>query len=110
MSIMMSDSLRDIISIGQLTGDMSNIVLFVDDMAHDLELFSFTRDAQTLRCLVFASKEMIVLALRAKKISAAVKFDNEPIGSGKVIAIGYEPMTLGNVTHDMLMLHMKRDN
>ena len=110
MSIMMSDSLRDIVSIGQLTGDMSSIVFFIDDMAHDLELFSFTRDAQTLRCLVFASKEIIALALHAKKLSAAVKFDNVLIGSGKVIAIGYEPMTLGNVTHDMLMLHMKRDN
>jgi hypothetical protein len=107
---MMSDSLKDIVSIGQLTGDMSNIVLFIDDMAHDLELFSFTRDPQTLRCLVFASKEIISLALRARKISATVKFDNEPIGSGKVVTIGYEPMTLGNVTHDMLMLHMKRDN
>ena len=110
MSIMMSDSLRDIVSIGQLTGDMSNIVFFIDDMAHELELFSFTRDAQSLRCLVYSSKETIKLALRAKKLSATVKFDNDLIGSGKVISIGYEPITIGNATHDMLMLHMKRDN
>ena len=110
MSIMMSDSLRDIVSIGQLTGDQSEAIVFIDDEAHHLELHSFTRDAQTLRCLVFAPRELISQALVAKNMSATVKFDNNPVGSGKIVAIGYEPVVIGNVSHDMLMLHMKRDN
>lgn len=106
----MSESLRDIVSIGQLTGDQTEVIIFIDDEAHHLELHSFTRDPQTLRCLVFTPRELISQALVAKNMSATVKFDNSLVGSGKIVAIGYEPVVIGNVSHDMMMLHMKRDN
>lgn len=110
MSIMMSDSLKDIVSIGQLTGESSEVILTLDDGEHALDLYSFTRDKSHLRCLMFATRELIVNALASKLAQAVVTFEGKKVGAGQVITLGYEPILIRDDVHDMLMIHVKRDN
>jgi hypothetical protein len=107
---MMSDSLKDIVSIGQLTGESSETILTLDGEAHTLDLHSFTRDKAHLRCLSFASRELIVKALAAKTLHAEISFEGSKVGSGQVVSLGYEPILIREDVHDMLMIHVKRDN
>lgn len=110
MSIMMSDSLKDIVSIGQLTGESSEAILTLDGEEHTLDLYSFTRDKGNIRCLLFSSRELIVKALTTSKQHASVVFEGTKVGGGQVISLGYEPILIGDDVHDMLMIHVKRDN
>jgi hypothetical protein len=110
MSIMMSDSLKDIVSIGQLTGEISQVSLTVDDEQYDLDLFSFTRDAASTRLLAFASRGIISSALKAKTLTAIARFEGEEIGKGKISSLGFETVIIHNEPHDMIMLHIKRNN
>ena len=110
MSIMMSDSLKDIVSIGQLTGEPSSVLLTIDDSTFDLDLFSFTRDATSARILAFATREIVVNALKGKNLSAKATFEGVDVANGKVIMLGYETVFINNAPHDMLMIHIKRNN
>ena len=110
MSIMMSDSLKDIVSIGQLTGEISHVELTIDDDQYDLDLFSFTRDATSLRLLAFASRSIVSSAMKAKNLMAIAKFEGEEIGKGKIISLGFETIFINSDAHDMIMLHIKRNN
>lgn len=110
MSIMMSDSLKDIVSIGQLTGEPSQLLLTIDSETFDLDVYSFTRDTSAARILAFASRDIIITALKGKDLSAKASFEGTSIAGGKVLAIGYEPIFINNEPHDMLMIHIKRNN
>jgi|688.fasta_scaffold1303919_2 hypothetical protein len=110
MTIMMSDSLRDIVSTGQLTGDISEATLNIDGEELRFDLYSFVSDKTSLRCLLFSTRESVVRAIKAKKLTCEVKFDNNVIGKGHVITVGYEPLMIGDTMHEMLLIHLKRDN
>ena len=110
MSIMMSDSLKDIVSIGQLTGEPSQLILTIDNESFDLDVYSFTRDALSARILSFASRDIIAKVLKGKDLAAKASFEGINIAGGKVIAVGYEPIFINNEAHDMLMIHIKRNN
>ena len=110
MTIMMSDSLKDIVSIGQLSGEPSSVILTIDDESFDLDLFSFTRDATSARVLAFATREIVVNALKGKNLSAKAAFEGVSVAAGKVITVGYEMVFINNDPHDMLMIHIKRNN
>jgi len=110
MTIMMSDSLRDIVSIGQLTGDASEVILSLDGNEHKLDLYSFVCDKSHIRCLAFSSRDTVVKSITAKKITCVVTFDNNVVGKGQVTTVGYEPITIGDTVHEMLLIHLKRDN
>lgn len=105
----MSDSLRDIVSIGQLTGETSNLTLSVDGADQIFDILSFTRDKTHIRALAFANREAVVNVLKADSIKAVIIFEGVKIGSGTVICVGYEPVTLGDLVHDTLLVHIKRD-
>ena len=83
----MSDSLKDIVSIGQLTGEISQVSLTVDDEQYNLDLFSFTLDATSTRLLAFASRGIVSSALNEKTLTAIARFEGEEIGKGKIFSI-----------------------
>ena len=110
MSIMMSDSLKDIVSIGQLTGDLSEVTIDADGEKHVIDLYSFTRDKSTIRCLAFSPRTLVVKLIDSKSLHASMTFEGKQLGSGAIITLGYEPILIGEDIHNMLMVHVKRDN
>jgi hypothetical protein len=110
MTLMMSDSLKDIVSIGQLTGESSSLTLTFDNSAVELDIFSFTRSSEVIDVLAFASRDLVASVLNAKEVSGTLYFLGAHIGEGKITRIGYQPMNLRDDVHDMLIVHIKRDN
>lgn len=109
MTLMMSDSLKDIVSIGQLTGEASHLTLSFDDSAVELDIFSFTRSPERIDVLAFASRDLISRVLNAKEVSGSLYFSGEHVGDGKITRIGYQPVNLKDDVHDMILVHIKRD-
>ncbi len=110
MTIMMSDSLRDIVSIGQLTGESSELTLTIEGKEARMDLHSFVKDRGVLRCLAFSTRELILSAIKAGDIRASATFEGHTLGSGKVVTLGHEPLMMGDTIHDMLLIHLKCDN
>ena len=65
MTLMMSDSLKDIVSIGQLTGETSSLALTFDNAVVELDIFSFVRGAEHVEVLAFASRDIVSSVLNA---------------------------------------------
>lgn len=110
MTLMMSDSLKDIVSIGQLTGEESVLTVVIDGIAQNFVLFSFVRADNTLRAMAHATKIDVAKIYSAKDLTASATFEGLELATGEVISIGYEPVTIGQDVHDMVMVHIKRDN
>lgn len=109
MTLMMSDSLKDIVSIGQLTGETSSLALTFDNSVVELDIFSFARSVDKIDVLAFASRDLVSSILNAKDVSGSLDFLGEKIGQGKITCIGYQPMRLNDDVHDMILVHIKRD-
>ncbi len=109
MSIMMSDSLKDIVSIGQLTGEYSTLTLHTGNDSSSFDIYSFTFDEKIIRVLAFSSRDFIAQLIKMPDIKASASFEGVALGSGRVICCGYEPIIIDNSQNDMLMVHIKRD-
>lgn len=110
MTIMMSDSLKDIVSIGQLTGEESELALNLDGETVNLDIFSIVRDESHVRVLSFAGRELVSRALTSSTTSAKASFAGAVVQQGPVTCVGLIPTLIGNEMHDMLLVHIKRDN
>jgi hypothetical protein len=109
MSIMMSDSLKDIISIGQLTGDDCVLVLKVDESDLELDVYSFIRhvDHTVVRC--FARREVVAQCLSASTATADLSFSGKQVCKGELASVGFEVASFGDESHDGIVLHIKHD-
>ena len=106
----MSDSLKDIISIGQLTGDDCTLNLVVDDSEFELDVYNFMKHLEHTEAKCFASREIISQCLVAKQASAELKFSGTHVSKGKVDAVGFEVASFGDTPHDGIVLRIKHDN
>lgn len=106
----MSDSLKDIVSIGQLTGDVSDLALCLDGEVINLDIFSIIRDESHVKVLSYANRELVLKALISNTATAKATFAGAIVQDGPVDCIGLVPTTIGNESHDMLLVHIKRDN
>lgn len=105
----MSDSLKDIISIGQLTGDDCTLALSIDGSEIELDVYNFIRytDHTAVKC--FANRDVVAQCLSAKVINADLLFSGKQVCNGKVSAVGFEVTSIGDSTHDGIVLHIKHD-
>lgn len=110
MTIMMSDSLKDIVSIGQLTGETANLLITIENDTIDLDVHSFLRTETLTEVLAFSSRETIARVLQSNSVKGTITFDNLTVQVGPVVAVGYKPISINNDIHDMLSVHIKRDN
>jgi hypothetical protein len=107
----MSDSLKDIVSIGQLTGDLSVIKISIDkDQIKQFDLFSFVIDDSSCRCMVFATRQDVLDMIGKKGLAVDVIFEGKTIASGTIHSLGYEPIKIETSFEDMMMVHLKRNN
>ena len=109
MTLMMSDSLKDIVSIGQLTGESSSLALTFDNSSVELDVFSFAKGSEYVEVLAFASRELVSSVITAKDVTGVFYFTGEHVCEGKITCIGYRPMQLKDDIHDMILVHIKRD-
>ena len=109
MSIMMSDSLKDIISTGQLTGDDCVLSLKVDEVELELDVYSFIRhvDHTVVRC--FAHREVVAQCLSAITAKADLSFSGKQVCRGGLTSVGFEVASFGDESHDGIVLHIKHD-
>jgi hypothetical protein len=109
MSIMMSDSLKDIISTGQLTGDDCILTLKVDETELELDVYSFIRhvDHTVVRC--FAHRDVVAQCLSATTTAADLSFSGKQVCRGGLASVGFEVVSFGDESHDGLVLHIKHD-
>ena len=111
MTIMMSESLKDIVSIGQLTGEISVVKITNNkDEPKQFDLFSFVLDDSSCRCMFFASRQEILDIIGKKDLNVEVIFEGKSIASGSIQALGYEPVKIDTSFEDMMMIHLKRNN
>lgn len=107
----MSESLKDIVSIGQLTGELSVIKILIDkDQIHTFDLFSFVIDDASCRCMVFATRQNLLDIIGKKGLIVEVIFEGKAIATGTIQALGYEPVKIETSFEDMMMVHLKRNN
>jgi len=106
----MSDSLKDIVSIGQLTGDVTVLALYLDGEVINLDIFSIIRDESHVKVLAYADRELVLKALIANTVTAKATFAGAIVQDGLVDCVGLVPTSIGNESHDMLLIHIKRDN
>lgn len=107
----MSDSLKDIVSIGQLTGEINEVTVSLPDgKVKTFDLFSFVIDKTVARCLVFSTRHAVLDLIQADNATANITFEGKQIASGLLISIGYEPLKVGSDYEDMMLLHLKRNN
>ena len=109
MSIMMSDSLKDIISIGQLTGDAYVLSLKIDESELELDVYSFIRhiDHTVVRC--FARRDVVAQCLSATTSDADLSFSGKQVCKGGLTSVGFEVTSFGDESHDVIVLHIKHD-
>jgi len=81
----------------------------MDGDDRNFDMLSFTRDKTHIRALAFATREEVLKALKANSVKATITFEGVNIGSGTVVCVGYEPVTLGDLVHDTMLVHIKRD-
>lgn len=109
MSIMMSESLKGIVSIGQLDGDDCVLSLTIDDEQYTLDVYSFVRhvDHAVVKCI--SSRDLIDRCLSSQQAIATLSFAGKDVCAGKVRSVGFEVYTRGDESHDAVILHMDRD-
>ena len=110
MTLMMSDSLKDIVSIGQLTGEETDLTINFDGDVINLNIFSIIKDESHVRVLAYAGRDLVLRALTSNAVTAKAVFAGTTVQNGPVTCVGLVPTTIGDEIHDMLIVHIKRDN
>ena len=110
MTVMMSDSLKDIISIGQLTGEISFLRVEIGGETKEYDIISFEVCNKDFLVKAFSSKSSILDIIKSKKAKASLTFMGDVIGTGVVTSVGLDQIVIGEETHDVLIIRAKRDN
>jgi len=110
MTVMMSDSLKDIISTGQLGGEETHLTVTFGDEIHDLDVLTFELSNKDFYVKSFSDKEVIRRLVKEKKVKVSLAFMGDIICVGMLTSVGYEQVIIGEDVHDVLIIRAKRDN